>query len=269
VIVYGCYDTTLSPALREARRRDIRTTSTEHGLCAVNFEVPDFHQALILAKDQADELQTVIIIGCLDDLKPPTTTEVEGWSAVEWRESWLSLAEEYRVAFRGIGTVPSVAAGASTRNSVIRSFQAAQKALALHLKRQRTVMRRLKDESEKGYAGGRPPFGYRIIDGELTIDPEQAKMVKLVFTSLFKHQHTVATTCKIAKEQFPSQFWDGVKIRRILNHAPLYCSGVYETKSGGSVTLKGAAFLPAEWATAPNPPISRPERSGTMKAPRS
>ena len=32
-----------------------------------------------------------------------------------------------------------------------------------------------------GYAGGKPPFGYKPVNGELVIDPAEAEVVRLIF----------------------------------------------------------------------------------------
>ena len=45
----------------------------------------------------------------------------------------------------------------------------------------RTAMGRKAKIDKGGYAGGKPPIGYRVIDGELVINPEEAEIVRLVF----------------------------------------------------------------------------------------
>lgn len=45
----------------------------------------------------------------------------------------------------------------------------------------RTAMGRKAKVEKGGYAGGKPPIGYRVIDGELVINPEEAEIVRLVF----------------------------------------------------------------------------------------
>ncbi len=39
---------------------------------------------------------------------------------------------------------------------------------------------RMKKLSEGRYAGGRPPFGYRVQDGELVIDPKERDLLMLI-----------------------------------------------------------------------------------------
>lgn len=45
----------------------------------------------------------------------------------------------------------------------------------------RTSMGREAKVKEGGYAGGKPPIGYKAVDGELVIVPEEAEIVRLVF----------------------------------------------------------------------------------------
>lgn len=45
----------------------------------------------------------------------------------------------------------------------------------------RTSMGREAKAKEGGYAGGKPPIGYRAVNGELEIVPEEAEIVRLVF----------------------------------------------------------------------------------------
>lgn len=46
---------------------------------------------------------------------------------------------------------------------------------------QRTLSGRMQKAGKGGYAGGRPPYGYYVSDGELKIDPAEAECVRLVF----------------------------------------------------------------------------------------
>lgn len=46
---------------------------------------------------------------------------------------------------------------------------------------ERTMMGRKAKVTSGGYAGGKPPIGYKAVDGNLVIVPEEAEIVKLVF----------------------------------------------------------------------------------------
>lgn len=45
----------------------------------------------------------------------------------------------------------------------------------------RTAMGRKAKAKEGGYAGGRPPIGYDVVNGELVVNKKEAEMVRLVF----------------------------------------------------------------------------------------
>ena len=45
----------------------------------------------------------------------------------------------------------------------------------------RTSMGRAAKVKSGGYAGGKPPIGYRVVDGELVVVPEEAEIVRTVF----------------------------------------------------------------------------------------
>lgn len=46
---------------------------------------------------------------------------------------------------------------------------------------QRTSVGRTAKARKGGYAGGKPPLGYKAVDGELVIVPEEAEIIRLVF----------------------------------------------------------------------------------------
>lgn len=46
----------------------------------------------------------------------------------------------------------------------------------------RTAMGRYATAREGGYAGGKPPLGYTAVDGHLVIVPEEAEIVRLIFS---------------------------------------------------------------------------------------
>lgn len=45
----------------------------------------------------------------------------------------------------------------------------------------RTQMGRKAKAAKGGYAGGKPPIGYTVVEGELVVDPKGAEIVRLVF----------------------------------------------------------------------------------------
>lgn len=47
---------------------------------------------------------------------------------------------------------------------------------------QRTMMGREAKANEGGYAGGKPPLGYKAENGQLVVVPEEAEIIKLIFS---------------------------------------------------------------------------------------
>lgn len=50
----------------------------------------------------------------------------------------------------------------------------------------RTSSGRIAKAKKGGYAGGRPPYGYKVVDNELIVDREEAEMVRFVFDRIDK-----------------------------------------------------------------------------------
>ena len=55
---------------------------------------------------------------------------------------------------------------------------------------ERTRMGREAKAAQGGYSGGKPPYGYKPVDGKLVINPEEADIVRLVF-SMRKQGYTL------------------------------------------------------------------------------
>lgn len=45
----------------------------------------------------------------------------------------------------------------------------------------RTKMGRIAKANKGGYAGGKPPLGYRVVNGEFVVDPEEAEIIRLIY----------------------------------------------------------------------------------------
>lgn len=50
----------------------------------------------------------------------------------------------------------------------------------------RTSMGRKAKANQGGYAGGKPPIGYKAVNGELVVVPEEAKIVRLIYEMRYK-----------------------------------------------------------------------------------
>ncbi len=192
----------------------------------------------------------------------------------EWTEACLAYLETNSIAYVIHGKQTT-----SPRKSVseaISGFLRATKHVTERVRAMLTTERQLIRAKVDGYICGRPPYGYSIVDGKFAINKEQAAAVKFIFTRVRAGDSQTELTTKLAAKytgggviKGKAQFWDRVKVRRILANARLYCLGEY---SGGrlpqSVQLPGISFLPADWAdtcfrphvsTSPDPQIKRKE----------
>jgi hypothetical protein len=242
VKVFGCHRAVASKHQRAQVRADIQRAAQQEGLGDPSFDFLDFHRALIEAKTLKDEGKSVAIVGSLRHLDPPLPSPTDIWSATEWREAWLSLAREYGVIYVPVGTAPVCEEEASTtKHSIIRRYQAACAGLRRHLRRIRATLAKQAAAHERGYAGGRPPYGYRVEKGHLITHEEQARAVREVFAQAADPEATMGTICAHMKAAFAGEFWDRVKVRRVLQHAHLYETGAYTPR--GSEPFPGLPRL--------------------------
>lgn len=139
---------------------------------------------------------------------------------------------------------------------VISGYVRASKLLSERVKIHLIAERQLGRARVSGYICGRPPYGYSVSHGRFVINEQQAAAVNYVFTCIRAGDSCYALAAKL-RDKYPdggvvhgrAQYWDRVKVRRVLSHARLYCLGEY---CGGrltnTVTLPELAFLPPEWA---------------------
>jgi hypothetical protein len=109
--------------------------------------------------------------------------------------------------------------------------------------------------ASKGKKYGRPPYGYKTEKGRLKVDRPNAEAVSLIFRRIRENKRSLRDILTEIKEAFPlvpgtndPQFWDNVKLRRIISKARLYCLGEYSSSEGSTITIANLAFLPPEWA---------------------
>lgn len=104
----------------------------------------------------------------------------------------------------------------------------------------RTSSGRLAKAKEGKYSGGNSPFGYKIKDGSLVVDREEAKWVKKIF-EIYDNGRTPLTKVEtILHDQYPSCVGRNGKplsyvvIRSIILNKPVY-QGLYKYSSVGYV----------------------------------
>ena len=89
----------------------------------------------------------------------------------------------------------------------------------------RTAMGRYATAREGGYAGGKPPLGYRAVEGHLVIVPEEAEIVRLVFTLRSEGKTLQGITDELNKRGYRSKKGNEFKhsaIQTILNNEDTY-----------------------------------------------
>ena len=90
---------------------------------------------------------------------------------------------------------------------------------------QRTAMGRYATAREGGYAGGNPPLGYRAVDGQLVIVPEEAEIVRLVYALRAEGKTLMGITDELNKRGYRSKKGNEFKhsaIQTILNNESTY-----------------------------------------------
>ena len=106
---------------------------------------------------------------------------------------------------------------------------------------QRTAMGRYATARKGGYAGGKPPLGYKAKDGKLVIVPEEAEIVRLVFELRGQGMTLKGITDELNKRGYRSKKGNEFKhsaIQTILNNEETYlgnykygkeeCKGTHE-----------------------------------------
>lgn len=81
-----------------------------------------------------------------------------------------------------------------------------------------------------GYAGGRTPYGYRVENGVLVINPEEAEMVRYIFKRLDEHAPKTTIADELRDKGYKTRkgtYFHDTNIRSILENRPLY-EGMYK-----------------------------------------
>ena len=90
---------------------------------------------------------------------------------------------------------------------------------------QRTAMGRYATAREGGYAGGKPPLGYKAVGGQLVIVPEEAEIVRLIFSLRAKGMTLMSITSELNKRGYRSKKGNEFKhsaIQTVLNNEQTY-----------------------------------------------
>lgn len=253
MIVFGIFAALKRKARTTALQRVVKERTSDRN--ARLIMVGDFLEATVRALAEADKGEVAMVGGCIDDVLLPT--DCAGFGRTEWQESWLRFLEEHHIAFLALPSA-SAAPEAGAAASIIRSYNRAANVLAESVRKMQHDQRRDQRAAEGGYVVcGRPPYGYCVRDGVFVIDPGQAKAVKHIFRELRSGKPLNDIIDRLRSEHgtagIRKQYWDRVKVHRILKHRQMYCLGKYDAGDRGHpVHIPELAFLPPEWIdTAP------------------
>lgn len=222
-----------------------------------------FEQALALALVGKDQGQPPCYLhGRLKDIVPPA--DAVGVSLNAWQGACLVYCASNQIEVVLLAKPKRPQPGDVDIQKAAMDVSQATCLLADRVRQERSRIVRQTRAERTGYVCGRPPYGYRVESGEFAIDPKQRDAVEFIFNQV-RRDASLSELLRSMLLLFPDhgpvkgrpQFWDRVKIKRILSHARLYCLGEY---TGGRIntpiTIPALAFLPAAWAD--TSPQSRP-----------
>lgn len=245
-ITYGFYDL----EKRQQRVAKIRSTAKEYQLGKPNINEPYFLNALaeLLKKREERKEAPIALVGSLSDVHQDKPKEV---SKDIWLNGIILLLEDEKVPIYPIDMQMRDVLELNIQSSVVREYHEVFKHLRTELDRR--MDRKLRAQ---GVKYGRPPYGFKTVKGHMVQDETKSSAVMYIFKRL-REKIPPSQLLEELKLRFPvekrgkktkKQFWDYVKIKRIVSKAPLYCQGKYVTSDGEVVILEDLAFLPKEWA---------------------
>lgn len=107
---------------------------------------------------------------------------------------------------------------------------------------------------EGGFTGGRPPFGYRVVNRELEIDDEAAAVVRRIF-GLHRRGIDQATIVAVVARECPQRcgHWHKRQVGRVLEREDLYARGRYRPRTGAQEVERPELIILQERDDAPRP----------------
>lgn len=110
---------------------------------------------------------------------------------------------------------------------------------------QRTSVGRTAKARKGGYAGGKPPLGYKAVEGELVIVPEEAEIVRLVFSLRKENYSMMAIADELNNRGYRTKKGGAFRhsaIQTILNNKQTY-KGTYKYGTEESTVGQHEAIL--------------------------
>lgn len=225
---------------RKVRVQSIRAKAKKLKLNPVGVKTPDPLDAIavIISAKKEKAKKVPVLIGYLQDIHAPEELQI---TDDIWIECILCFMENESITFHPLDS--KTGDQVDLESNVIRKYHRAFEHLTRSLKRRSGSI-------VKKY--GRPPYGYHTVNGEMEVETVNAEAVSFIFqrlregTSPFELINELRDKFKKVPGAKKNQFWDYVKLRRIIQKARLYCLGEYQAE-GETVTLQKLAFLPPEW----------------------
>lgn len=124
-----------------------------------------------------------------------------------------------------------------------------------------------------GSTGGRYPFGYQSINGEITVCVEEAPVIRRAF-ELLERKHSLGKVAIILGREFPDHcgHWDKNAVKRLRERTELYRLGQYRSRMSPDVVVRPELIIapiatpvsaykqeslsarkPIDWAAVPDP----------------
>jgi hypothetical protein len=264
-LVLGVFD----PARAKARVPAIEALCDKHSLPLPDCRHPDFIQAAVAACDHVRAGRQAIVVGCLQDLRLPGEGDLlvdkDGIEEQGWREAWVEYLASNMVQWLAVDGQNVVMESASvTRRSVIRSYQRSYQVLTRLIAKVRTQRSLSQRTKGNGYSYGRPPYGYTVVGGDLKPDSARVPLIAKAFKAI-RAGRSYSSTAVLLKKACKSrpgleqEWWDTVKVRRLIQHSRLYCLGEYNKPGAGLVLLPHLAVLPKGWASTRARPFQTPK----------
>lgn len=89
-----------------------------------------------------------------------------------------------------------------------------------------------------GFTGGRPPFGYLAVNGDLQVDQTKVQAIRLVFGMLDRGINAKAVADIIKRSHPGLAAWCPSLIYRIKNNRELYEQGIYRPRLGLAAVMR-------------------------------
>lgn len=172
---------------------------------------------------------------------PPVEGVVVAASDRIAREIELYYAIKHQMSTRGMQLI-SVREDFGYKGAyapVLEAMMAAMAEIERTAIKQRTTAGRFIKASSGGYSGGKPPYGYKVVNKELEIDESEAEVIRLVYEMQKNKVRRVDMVQKLSELGYKSRSGGAIGatlVTNILRHKKFY-QGYYQY--GNDIWVKG------------------------------